>query len=448
MIFACARLGALAVHVNTRFGTAEVAYLLSRSRAETLVTTWDFAPVDFAAVFAQIAPEQRPAVKRIIGRFAHSGTLVGLPVVPLEAVGHAPDAATPDTPCLTFTTSGTTRGPKLVLHVQRSIASHAANVAQALAMDAPRACLLAAVPLCGTFGNALAMSAVASGARIVLMEQFDGARAAHLIRHHRITHTAGGDDMLGRIAEAAASRPFDTLVFSGFARFTPTATASIAAASAMGMAPRGLYGSSEVQALFAFAPDDRSTVDGGVPVSPRAHIAVRDPETGASVPDGEDGELCIKAPSTFAGYLNDDAATHDARTPDGFFRTGDLAHVAPPGFVFRSRIGDTLRLGGFLVNPEEIEGFLQALPGVEGAQVVAADHAGQRKAVAFVRAKAAGAEATSEDAILAACRVSLARYKQPARVVFLDAFPVTDGPNGVKIQRAKLRDMAAELLRV
>jgi fatty-acyl-CoA synthase len=52
-----------------------------------------------------------------------------------------------------------------------------------------------------------------------------------------------------------------------------------------------------------------------------------------------------------------------------------------------------------------------------------------------------------EDAILAACRGSLARYKQPARAIVVEAFPVTDSPNGVKIQRAKLREMAAAALR-
>lgn len=444
LIFACARRGALAVHVNTRFRATEVGFLLKRSRAKILVTAWGFVPVDFAAIFAEIAPDERPALERIVGRHAAVRDLAGLPVAPLAPAGAVADRATPDAPCLTFTTSGTTSGPKLVLHQQRSIARHAADVAPVLRTDAPGAGVLAAIPLCGTFGQTLALSGVAGGAHLVLTEQFDGARAETLIRKHRITHTAGGDDMLGRIAEAAEGRPFETLVFSGFARFTPTAAASIAAADAVRMFPRGLYGSSEVQALFAFAPDDRRTMDGGVPVSTLTQLSVRDPETGAPVPDGADGELCIKAPSNFVGYLDDPPATAKSHTADGFFRTGDLARIEPPGFVFKSRIGDTLRLGGFLVNPEEIEAFLQTLPGVAEAQVVAADRAGTRRAVAFLRV-APGRE-TSEHAVLAAC-ASLARYKQPARVIFLDAFPVTDGPNGVKIQRARLREMAVEALR-
>jgi fatty-acyl-CoA synthase len=284
------------------------------------------------------------------------------------------------------------------------------------------------------------MGAAAGGAHIVLMPQFDGEAAAHLIRKHAVTHTAGSDDMLGRIATAALGRRFETLTFAGFASFTPRADIAVAAADAVGMNPRGLYGSSEVQALFAVAPDSRRLKDGGVPVSPDVEFSVRDPDTGALLPEGQDGELCLRAPSFFDGYLGDPEATARAFTADGFFRTGDLAASVAPGFVYKSRIGDSLRLGGFLVNPEEIEAFLQTLPGVGEAQVVAVEADGERAAVAFIRP--APNAMPEEDAILAACRGSLARYKQPSRAIVVEAFPVTDSPNGVKIQRAKLREMA------
>ncbi len=56
-------------------------------------------------------------------------------------------------------------------------------------------------------------------------------------------------------------------------------------------------------------------------------------------------------------------------------------------------------------------------------------------------------ETPDETRIIAACKASLARYKVPAGIVTLDAFPVTESPNGVKIQRVKMRDMANEILR-
>jgi len=59
-IFACARLGALAVHINTRFRAAEVGSLLRRTRAVALVTQWGFAPVDFPAIFSALPKKIAP----------------------------------------------------------------------------------------------------------------------------------------------------------------------------------------------------------------------------------------------------------------------------------------------------------------------------------------------------------------------------------------------------
>ena len=143
------------------------------------------------------------------------------------------------------------------------------------------AALLAAVPFCGTFGNAAAMAAIAGGAHVVCLAQFDGEAAAGLIRKHRITHLFGGDDMFGRIAAASGERRFDSVRFSGFAAFHSNAAASIAAAEAAGMHPHGLYGSSEVQALFSVSDGESRLLSGGVPVNAGARLAVRDPQTGA-----------------------------------------------------------------------------------------------------------------------------------------------------------------------
>ena len=376
VIFACARLGALAVHINTRFRAAEVGGLLRRSRAVALVTEWGFAPVDFPAIFAALPADDRAALRCVLGpRVPRNVTaLAGLPVLSLggDAAEAGADEATGDAPCLTFTTSGTTSGPKLVLHDQQAIAGHAADVARRLGFDVSDAALLGAVPFCGTFGNAAAMAAIAGGAHIVCLPQFDGDDAAALIRQHRITHVIGGDDMFGRIAAASGGQPFDAVRFAGFAAFHSTAAASIAAAEAAGMKPQGLYGSSEVQALFSIADGENRLLGGGVPVSDQARLAIRDPDTGKPLPHGASGELWIDAPSRFVEYLDNPAATQRAIDHDGVFRTGDLARLADTGFVYEARIGDAMRLGGFLVSPKEIEAVIQRQPGVAGVQVVAA----------------------------------------------------------------------------
>jgi fatty-acyl-CoA synthase len=125
---------------------------------------------------------------------------------------------------------------------------------------------------------------------------------------------------------------------------------------------------------------------GGVPVSVQALLAVRDPDTGTALPRGASAELWIDAPSRFVEYLDNPSATARAIDADGVFRTGDLAHLADVGFIYEARIGDAMRLGGFLVGPEEIEAVIQAQPRVAGVQVVSASRGGGDPVpVAFVR---------------------------------------------------------------
>jgi hypothetical protein len=98
-IFACARLGALAEHINTRFRAAEAGNLLDRSRAVALVTDWDFAPVDFLAILASLPIDDRAHLRSVLALSAPAGVtdVVGLAVLPFEGLDTetGPDAATP-----------------------------------------------------------------------------------------------------------------------------------------------------------------------------------------------------------------------------------------------------------------------------------------------------------------------------------------------------------------
>ena len=155
---------------------------MDRDIRAALVTQWGFPPVDFPAIFAALPVEDRAGLRCVLGLQLPPGMtqLAGLPVLSLDgdAVDGGPDEAVGGKPCLTFTTSGTTGGPKLVLHDQQAIAGHAADVARHIGLDAPDAVLLGAVPFCGTFGNAAAMAAMAGGAHIVCLAQFAGEAAA------------------------------------------------------------------------------------------------------------------------------------------------------------------------------------------------------------------------------------------------------------------------------
>ena len=115
------------------------------------------------------------------------------------------------------------------------------------------------------------------------------------------------------------------------------------------------------------------------------------------------------------------------------------------GFTFLSRMGDVLRLSGFLVNPLEIESHIQKTLGIEACTVIALARPEGVRAVAFVILESGAA--LDEAATIAHCKQGLANYKVPVRVFAVDDFPKTPSPNGFKIQRTKLREIAEGLLR-
>src|SRR3546814_20484172 len=98
------------------------------------------------------------------------------------------------------------------------------------------------------------MAAVAGAAERVCLDIFEPHGAAALIRDRRITHLFGDDRMIGRLADAADGAPFDGVRFSAIAAFQSDAVHAIARGIAMGLRPHSIYGSSEMQALYALAP--------------------------------------------------------------------------------------------------------------------------------------------------------------------------------------------------
>ena len=112
--------------------------------------------------------------------------------------------------------------------------------------------------------------------------------------------------------------------------------------------------------------------------------------------------------------------------------------------MYQTRLGDAMRLGGYLVSPVEIEDVLKGVPGVADVQVVAVDIARQTRSVAFVIALPN--HVLHESDMIAAAAASIAGFKVPARVWVVDEFPTTQSSNGAKVQRAKLREMAAQRL--
>lgn len=340
LLFAAARCGAIVAAVNTRYRSAEVAHLLKVAGAKLMVVEAAFRSIDFAAILADVTRDDVPALQRlaVVGGDAIPAHW---PCVRFDAFDQSYPPAPPpqddvDLPVLLYTTSGTTKGPKLVAHSQRTLATHAVSVATALQLSPGRHSLLAMLPFCGTFGMTSLLGFIAARATIHVLDAFEAATALQILGEHKITHAFGSDEMFRRVlALADAPRPFPHLEVCGFAAFQPGWRELAAEAEARGMPLFGLYGSSEVQALFSIGRPADAFADriegGGWPMSPDAMVRVRDTETGEIAAQGVSGELEISAPSRFLGYFNNPEATRDAITADGFVRTGDIGRLRGEG---------------------------------------------------------------------------------------------------------------------
>ncbi len=457
--FACARLGAIAVAVNTRFRSAEIADIVARSGARILVLWPGFRQIDFMAVLAAVDHAALDRLEHIVvygDNFGGSAFIHGKPVLAYAALRNRPpyaeDCGEGPLGSNIFTTSGTTKAPKFVLHDHFSVVNHARNVARRFGYAAADSIVLQSLPLCGVFGFSQAMACLAAGRPMVMQANFDAEAAAQLIVEHRVTSFNGSDEMFARLlAVSDAAVPFPSLRFCGYAAFNPTMETIATTAEDRGLRLAGLYGASEVQALFALqdpaSPAAIRARPGGMPIGVDYRVRVRDPDSGLELPIGQSGELEFSGPSTMAGYFGDAAATAQTLGGDGWVRSGDLGRrLADGSFVFETRMGDVLRLGGYLVAPSEIEAYLQRHPTVEGCQVVGAADGGALKPVAFVTLRAGAV--FDEAGLRQFCSDGLARFKVPFRLFALEAFPSTASANGTKVQRAKLREMAQARLSV
>lgn len=198
------------------------------------------------------------------------------------------------------------------------------------------------------------------------------------------------------------------------------------------------FGMTEVGVnCFAMTLDD-SVARAGSIGKPMMYTEVRlVGEDGRDVPDGEVGEMWFRGPHVCGGYWNDPEATAAAITPDGWFRSGDLARRDEDGFFFVAGRGkDMIISGGVNVYPAEIENEVLQHPGVADCAVVGVpDDTWGEVAVAFVVPEGGGGPEPSELAAFLGDRI--AKFKIPRRWEVLDALPRT--PYG-KVVKGELRD--------
>src|SRR5882757_9713392 len=220
LYFACVRLAAIAVAVNTRYRAVEVADIVSRSGAKVLACAPGFRRIDLLSILA----------------FAGNHALASAP-------------------CNIFTTSGTTSAPKFVLHRQGAIAGHAQQVARVFGFTAPDTLSLAILPLCGVFGFNQTLATLAAGKPSVLVDSYEIDEIARLIQRHKPTTMFGSDDMYARLLNMMPGRwPFRSIKWAGYGAFNASLEDLPERAQPRGLRLVGLYGMSEVQALYARQP--------------------------------------------------------------------------------------------------------------------------------------------------------------------------------------------------
>ena len=442
-LFAASQLGILVVPISTRYRDIEIAQVLETSRAKGVVFIRQFLKADFQHIIETMAPTL-PNLEHFIGLDVADGFFE------CPQQDRALSLPEPDPTALlcTFSTSGTTGKSKLAPHSQAGIAKHAEDVAKALDID-ETAMTLNALPLYGVLGFVATMATIAGGGCCVSQPVFKAETAAQLIDDRGVTHFYGSDGLLDAVLRVPGHE-FRRLRRGGFAEFAGLGRRLVDfAEERFGLRLHGIYGSSECFALMALRdpalPAGQRTVPGGSPTSQDIRFRIVNPMTGTVQPDLSPGELQISGPNVMAGYLNNPGATAEATTADGWFRTGDLAYGEGASFVYLSRMKDSLRLRGYLVDPAEIECFLATHDSVDAAQVVGVHREGRGDvAVAFVRPR--DGEAASEEELFSYCSNGISNYKVPSHIVFVDRFPEISGPNGVKIQKNKLRELADALI--
>jgi long-chain acyl-CoA synthetase len=195
------------------------------------------------------------------------------------------------------------------------------------------------------------------------------------------------------------------------------------------------YGLTETSPAVCINPLNLAEYNGsiGLPV-PSTEVSIQD-ENGELLPQGESGELCVRGPQVMKGYWNRDDETAKVITPDGWFKTGDVAKMDASGY-FRiiDRLKDMILVSGFNVFPNEVETIIAEHKGVLEVGVIGEPDEKCGEIVKAVIVKKD--QSLTEEAVIKHCKASLTGYKVPRIIEFRAELPKT---NVGKILRRELR---------
>ncbi|BCJ36199.1 ligase [Actinocatenispora thailandica] len=434
---------------------------------------------DCAAALVVCEPAAAPAVRDLLHRDEATARTVVLPAAEAAALAEPgvpdrwPDRPLPgadDLAALMYT-SGSTGRPKGAMVSQRGWVAMLRGFWAALPPLGPGDVAVHAAPM-SHFGGSVGTAVTLRGGAAVPVRRFDPGAVLDTVARHGATVLPSVPTMLKSLTEAAAGR--DDL---GCLRAIPYGGSGISAPAAaraqqvFGTVLYQCYGLSEALAPVTVL-DARDHAAGGPRLAaagrPTPEVEIRivpadgqPPEaaatgsvgqggagpataTGGSDVDGAAssepiGEVWLRGDCVLPGYWARPEATAAARTPGGWFRTGDVGRIDADGYLYLvDRISDVIVSGGFTVYPSEVERAIAELPEVADVVVFGVSHERWGEAVAALVVPAAGAALSTAD-VVQACRDRLASYKKPLQVEIADSLPTSSTG---KVARRALRAAA------
>ncbi|MEU4703438.1 class I adenylate-forming enzyme family protein [Nonomuraea dietziae] len=435
--------GAIAVPLNAWWTAQELAYGVSDSGAKVLIADGERAERLAGTGVPLIATRGTPqegarAFDEVLGEVRADVTL---PSVELS----------PEDPATIFYTSGTTGLPKGALGSHRNLGQAPMTVAYSLiravvmagkdpsGTTGERRVTLLTVPLFHVTGCFAVMTGTMfTGGALALMYKWDPLLALQLIEREKITGMTGVPTNAWQLLSHPDVDKYDLSSLTGISYGGAPAPPKLMERitnELPGRAPSNGYGMTETTALainnsgadYARKPDSI-----GLP-SAVVDVRISDP-SGAPLPVGEVGELCLRGPNVIMGYWNKPSATAETFV-DGWLHTGDLARVDEEGFVYIvDRAKDMVIRGGENVYCAEVEAALFEHPSVDDAAVIGVPHDELGEEVgAVIRLSA---PATPEE-LTAFLKERIAGFKVPAHFWFRDA-ELPRNPGG-KILKTRLR---------
>jgi malonyl-CoA/methylmalonyl-CoA synthetase len=410
------RAGAVHLPLNPAYTAPEVRYFLQ-----------DSEPALFIGDSARGAGARR------------SETLDAL-VAGAAAGGFEDVARTPDDLAAILYTSGTTGRSKGAMLTHANLASNAETLREAWRFTAADR-LLHALPIFHTHGLFVATNvSLLAGGSMIFLPAFDLDEMIRLLP--LATAMMGVPTFYTRLL----SRPDFTRGLVAHIRLFVSGSAPLSAEThrefeeRTGHAILERYGMTETN-MNTSNPYDGPRVAGTVgPPLPGVEIRIAETATGAELPRGEVGMIEIRGPNVCSGYWRMPDRNEEAFRDDGYFISGDMGLIDEAGYVrIVGRDKDLIITGGLNVYPAEVEAAIEALPGVAECAVIGVPHPDYGEGVVAVLVLSPGAR-LDEPAIGSALAESLAAYKRPKSVFFVEALP----RNAMgKVQKNVLRETHA-----